>query len=177
MITTEAGLYRYDLDDVLEVVGMCEATPVLRFVGKGRRVLSVVNERVGEAQAAEAVRRAADQSGLRPVGFTVGVEMAAQPRYRVGLEAPPDQDAGPGLSRFAALFDQALRGLNVEYDARRESGRLGEALALALPEGTFLRFRAARIAAGAPEGQVKDPILALDDSEWARVIGAPGART
>ena len=81
------------------------------------------------------------------------------------------------MSRFAALFDQALRGLNVEYDARRESGRLGEALALALPEGTFLRFRAARVAAGAPEGQVKDPILALDDSEWARVIGAPGART
>ena len=38
--------------------------------------------------------------------------------------------------------------------------------------GTFARFRAQRVAEGAPEGQVKDPILAVDAREWGRLLAA-----
>lgn len=171
VVTTEAGLYRYDLDDVVEVIGFCGRTPVLRFVGKGRRVLNVLGERVTEAQAAEAARRAAAALHLAPVGFTLGVALGEVPRYRLGVEF--EEGTRPPESLAPAL-DDALIALNVEYAGRRESGRLGAPVVVTAAPGTFLRYRAARVAAGAPEGQVKDPVLSLDDAEWARVLGEGG---
>lgn len=169
VITTEAGLYRYDLDDVVEVIGHCRRTPVLRFVGKGRRVLNVLGERVTEEQAALAVRETAGRLAARPLGFTLGVERGLVPRYRLAVEL---EGASPDLEALAAALDRALAALNVEYAGRRESGRLAPPVALRVPEGTFLRYRQARVLEGAPEGQVKDPVLALDDAEWTRVLGS-----
>lgn len=170
VITTEAGLYRYDLDDVVEVIGRCGRTPVVRFVGKGRRVLNVLGERVTEEQVALAVRAAVAQVGLAPLGFTLGIEPGLRPRYRLAVELErPDARCGALLS----ALDAALMDVNVEYAGRRESGRLNPPTLVEAPAGTFLRYRQARVAAGAPEGQVKDPILALDDAEWARVMAGP----
>lgn len=173
IITTEAGLYRYDLDDVVEVVGHCRRTPVVRFVGKGRRVLSVTGEKVSEAQAAEAVRRAAEILPRPPLGFTVGVEMGEIPRFRVAVELPDHEpDSAPELMRLdlEAAFDRALAGINVEYEGKRESGRIGPPRVVVLSRGAYQRFRAWRVSQGAPEGQVKDPVLALDDREWGNVV-------
>ncbi len=168
VITTEAGLYRYDLDDVVEVIGMCGRTPVLRFVGKGRRLLNVLGERVTEEQVSQAMRAAAEQAGLAPVGFTLGVEAGLRPRYRLLVElSRPDPDP----SRLAVALDHALVERNVEYAGRRESGRMDPPVVVLADAGTFLRYRQARVARGAPEGQVKDPVLALDDAEWSRVLG------
>jgi hypothetical protein len=41
-----------------------------------------------------------------------------------------------------------------------------------LPAGTYDRYRAARVREGAPDGQVKDPILALDEAALERVRAA-----
>ena len=65
IITTEAGLYRYDIADEIEVVGMCKRTPVIRFVGKSGRYLNSTGEKVSEEQVSSAMRSA---SGSRPVG-------------------------------------------------------------------------------------------------------------
>lgn len=168
VVTTEAGLYRYDLDDVVECIGFCGKTPVIRFVGKGRRVLNALGERVTEAQAAEALRQAAARTGLHPTGFTLGLRLGEVPRYRLAVELAEEADPGP----LALAMDEALRALNVEYEGRRESGRLGPPGVQRVVAGTFLGYRQRRVAAGAPEGQVKDPVLSVDDEEWARVVGA-----
>jgi hypothetical protein len=166
VVTTEGGLYRYDLDDVVEVVGRCGATPVLRFVGKGSRVLNVVGERVTEEHVALAARRATAAIPVPPAGFTVGVVPGEVPSYRIAVEGQ-----ARALARFAAVFDEALQEVNVEYRSRRATGRLGLPWAQVVSAATYARYRAARVAAGAPEGQVKDPVLAVDEAEWKAVAG------
>jgi len=147
VISTTAGLLRYDMNDLVRVEGRYGATPVLSFVGKGRDVLSVTGEKVAEAQAAQAVSRS-----LRgePVGFSVGVRLAEVSTYVVAVE---------GAVVDAAVFDTALCALNNEYASKRSSGRLTQAQALVVPDGTFARYRAERLAQGAVDGQVKDPVL------------------
>jgi GH3 auxin-responsive promoter len=171
VVSTSAGLWRYDLDDRVKVVGWCGRTPQVRFLGKGGRYLNAVGERVAEAQVGDAVRQMAAEMGFRPVGFTARIDWAERPRYRLGFEADPGQ-AAPPAERLAAAFDRHLGAVNVEYRNRRESDRLGPPLTSLLPAGTYVGYRQQRVAAGAPEGQVKDPILALDDTEWQRLVGA-----
>ncbi len=169
VISTEAGLYRYDLQDTLEVIGFCEHTPVVRFVGKSGRFLNTTGEKVTEAQVSEAMRRAARSTGITPVGFTVRAVLAERPFFEVLVEP------GDGASVLLTAFDEALQAVNLEYASKRRSSRLAAPVVVPASAGTYTRFRSARVAAGAPEGQVKDPVVAISDLEWHRVVEAAEA--
>ncbi|MFT5684908.1 MAG: hypothetical protein ACI8RZ_005853 [Myxococcota bacterium] len=169
IISTTAGLYRYDLQDVIEVVGFCENTPVIRFVSKAGRFLNALGEKVSEEQVSLAIRDAAVQLKVAPVGFTVRLIMGDIPRFALAVEGVVD------VSALAEAFDTHLRRHNIEYDGKRGSARLDPPTATTLPPGTYLRFRQHRVSAGAPEGQVKDPIVAMSAEEWARIEAAAKA--
>jgi len=162
VITTEAGLYRYDLKDVIEVVGFCERMPVIRFVGKAGRYLNSTGEKVTEQQVALAFRDATRQRSVSPVGFTARMIMAEIPYIELLVEG--------GDGSLASDFDEALKNINLEYRDKRSSFRIGSPTLRRASAGTFLRFREQRAASGAPEGQIKDPIIAINENEWNRVL-------
>lgn len=166
VISTTAGLYRYDLQDIIEVVGFCESTPVIRFVSKAGRFLNALGEKVSEEQVSLAVRDAALALGVAPVGFTARLLMGDIPQLVLAVEGVSDPAA------LAAAFDDHLRRHNIEYDSKRDSARLASPRCEVLPAGTYLRFRQHRVAAGAPEGQVKDPVVAISGAEWSRIEDA-----
>ncbi len=187
VLTTEAGLYRYDIADRLEVVGRCihsggEATPVVRFLGKAGRYLNATGEKVTEDQVSEAMRRATSiltgtpqggRPGWRTPGFTTRLIMGEVPAVELVVERGAGGDRmvePPG--DLPARFDAALRAINLEYDGKRGSERLGTPTLRVAPPGTFQAFRDLRVAAGAPEGQVKDPVITLGEIEWARITAS-----
>ncbi len=164
VITTSAGLYRYDLDDIVEVTGHLGRAPVLRFVRKGSKILSLTGEKVSEAQ----VLRAA--AVLGPLtGLTAAHRRCARPCIQLAVEglAP-----GADLPALAARFDAALREANIEYEAKRATDRLGPAELVPLPPGTYERFRAALVAGGAPDTQVKDLVIATREATWEALLSA-----
>ena len=173
VLSTEAGLWRYDLEDLVEVVGRCGRTPMLRFVGKAGRYLNALGERVTEAQVAAAVGALARATGRggHIVGFTARTVPGEVPHHvlAVELDASP---AHPPAEQLAETYDRALASLNVEYAGKRSSGRLAPAEVEVLPPGTYRVWRQTRLDAGAPDGQLKDPVMALDAAEWQRVSGA-----
>ena len=162
IITTSAGLIRYDMADQVEVVGWCRRTPLVRFVGKAGRYLNRVGERVTAAQVSAAMRTIR----VDAAGFTVYAEGGDTPRYVLAIE-------GENIGQQAAVdFDIAMAELNVEYAGKRRSGRIGAPVIRVLEPGHYARYRAHRVSQGAPEGQLKDPIQAVDDGEWEMVIKA-----
>ena len=65
LVMTATGLYRYFMNDLVETIGFFRATPLLRFVQKGKGVTSLTGEKLYEAQAIEAVRSVSARFGLR----------------------------------------------------------------------------------------------------------------
>jgi hypothetical protein len=160
VISTLAGLYRYDMQDVVECTGHVGRAPLLKFVRKAGNVLSVTGEKLTEDQIVAGMRVAL--AGASVTGFTVGHRMAEIPRLRVMVE-------GAVPSGLAGALDAALQDGNIEYAAKRDSGRLGLPEVESVPAGTYLRYRNQRVAEGAPDGQVKDPLVAVDSAAWARL--------
>ena len=165
VVSTQAGLLRYDLADRIAVVGRCGEVPLVRFVGKHGRYLNALGEKVSESQISQAMMVASHATGGAPVGFCVRIKMGEVPHYEVALEGGEH----PGL---LSVLDESLGQSNVEYASKRKSGRLGAPVGIAVASGSFARYRQERALAGAPEGQVKDPILAMDAETWNRVVGA-----
>ena len=99
-----------------------------------------------------------------PCGLLCSNSPGGVPVYEVALEG-----GGDGLALVDA-WDRALGTANVEYAGKRSSGRLGPPVPVSVAPGGFARYRELRALAGAPEGQVKDPIVALDDETWTQVV-------
>jgi hypothetical protein len=167
IITTESGLFRYDLGDRIEVVAHCGRTPVIRFVGKAGRFLNAVGEKVSEEQISAAVQQASEATGFHPVGFTARLLWSEIPWIELSVE-------GLAPAGFIGVFDTALGQHNIEYAGKRESGRMSVAKLRPLRAGTYARYRRDRAIQGAPAGQIKDPVIALGNEEWERILAAEG---
>lgn len=157
--TTSAGLYRYNINDLMEVDRMLDATPVLKFVRKGGGISSVTGEKLTEEQVLTALKQAGMQLGLLEIKhFTAEVELAMPPYYVCYAETERELPEAV-IDSFLKVFDQSLQAQNPEYADKRSSRRLGEPKLKYLPAGTYTRLRQQRVMQGAPEAQVKIPLL------------------
>jgi hypothetical protein len=122
VVTGPNGLYRYDLNDVVEVRGFHHRTPKVAFVRKGRDMLSITGEKLHLNHVLHAVRAAERTTGVAVWQFRLVADVESA-RYDLLVE--PVRPAVPGaLPEFVATFDRGLAAVNVEYAGKRGSGRL-----------------------------------------------------
>ncbi|MBW2262750.1 MAG: GH3 auxin-responsive promoter family protein [Deltaproteobacteria bacterium] len=166
-VTTLSGLYRYDMNDVVEVVGRFHQAPVFKFLFKGQGVTSITGEKLSEQQFIEAVQRGAREAGVEH-DFFLGLADVEQTRYVLHIELLGDP-AADAVDRFADAVDGALHEVNVEYEAKRKSDRLGPVTVVHMGEGFFDRYRTLRLDEGAHIGQLKWMNLTGTDADRRRL--------
>ncbi len=166
ILTTCAGLWRYNIGDVVEfdsvpssISGRAgDGPPRLRIVGRHRHFINAFGENIIVEHIEEAVARAAAAAGV-----TVG-EFTAAPVYpgsgaRAGLQLAVEVEHKPGadesLARFAAAFDEAIKAVNVDYTTKRTDDLgMGPPTVTPIPPGSFHRWLESR---GKLGGQHKCP--------------------
>jgi hypothetical protein len=162
--TTAYGLYRYHISDVVRVTGFVGRTPLIEFLGKGSRFSNLTGEKLSEYHVTRAVDAVAPRLG-QPLGagYTLApVWEEAVPYYGFFVEHPDVSDEGR-FQRFLSELDAELGRQNIEYAAKRESGRLGPVRAVLLAPGTWATWDATRLAArGGAAEQYKHPCLVGD---------------
>jgi hypothetical protein len=159
--TTSAGLYRYDINDVVRVVDYYRQTPVIQFVRKGQGMTNITGEKLTESQVTGALVDTVDSGGFDVQHFTAAVEWGEPPRYAFYAELG-DSMVGERIAELVGAIDRALSARNIEYEAKRESQRLGAPVLKRVAPGTYQALRQKRVAEGAPEAQVKIPQLSTD---------------
>jgi GH3 auxin-responsive promoter len=156
LITTASGLYRYFMNDLLEVTDVFHATPLLRFIQKDKGVTSLTGEKLYESQAIDSVRSAASQCGFAS-SFFMMIADEQESRYRLFIE--PGDTAHPDAHKVAAEVGHRLGELNIEYYGKRPSGRLRPLELVWLKPGTGEAHKLACVRAGQREGQFKPVVL------------------
>ncbi|MCP4602849.1 MAG: GH3 auxin-responsive promoter family protein [Proteobacteria bacterium] len=152
-ITTFSGLYRYDMNDVIEVIGFFNQAPVIRFLFKGKGITSIQGEKLSEAQFIEAIKRAAQKTGLRH-DFFIGYADSDESQYLLYIEFL-EEYPNDRIATFEKAMDEALCDVNIEYAAKLSSQRLKPLSVVKLSKDFFSRYRALRLEEGAHEGQIK----------------------
>jgi len=163
IVTTLSGLYRYFMNDIVRVVGCFQDTPTLRFMQKGRGVTSITGEKVYEHQMLQAVTEVLSRNELDPV-FIMALADARLGAYRLYVEAVECCHAVAG--DLSAAIDSGLCNLNIEYQSKRASGRLGMLLLNWLSPGCGDAYRQHCVGRGQREGQFK-PVSLQKVSEFS----------
>ncbi|MDP3790896.1 MAG: GH3 auxin-responsive promoter family protein [Candidatus Omnitrophota bacterium] len=161
IFTTTGGLYRYNIDDIVKVIGSYNATPVIEFIQKGKNVSSATGEKLYESQIISAIHKAKEITGVNVEFFCCCLECQIPPKYSFLIEFTSD----PGHSQkknFLNVVEDNLGKINIEYKSKRLSQRLGDPNLKVLEKGSFEKFRRARLSALQHDSQFKATHLRCD---------------
>ncbi len=158
-VTSDFGLYRYNMNDIVEVDGFFNKVPLLKFIQKGKGVTNITGEKLYENQVLCAVDQLEKTLDLHS-SFFLMVADEANSRYTFYYE-PEDKctKAAGKQDDMQNRLDTLLREINIEYDVKRSSGRLKELDIAVLKHGSYEEFKRHSISNGQREGQFK--IVAL----------------
>ncbi len=163
VLTTGGGLYRYRLEDRVEMDGMVERTPSLRFLGKEDHVSDLCGEKLNETFVAGVLARAWTSGGIAPrFGFVAPDVTSSPPGYVLYLEAA--DAVSPELAR---LVDDLLSA-NPHYRHCRALGQLAP-LCIVRAASMFPRYAARCREAGQRLGDIK-PLALNTRSGWTEVF-------
>jgi len=168
ILTTPAGLYRYDINDVVRVAGFHKRTPILEFVRKGRDVTSITGEKLHVNQVIAAMAEAQKIAGLvlRHYGASADVDRS---RYLFSVEFDAGAPEREALERLLKILDDQLCRLNVEYREKRRSDRLHAPVLQIMRSGWFERKTSAALRRTGRDAQIKMPLLSNEPEDAAEI--------
>ena len=160
LLTTDYGLYRYDIRDVVRCTGFMGKTPLLEFLNKGAYFSSMTGEKLSEHHVTRSIDKVLEELGITLSTYSVApVWDDRLPGYGLYVERSAFNDlevAGKCCQRLESLLCQT----NVEYEAKRLSARLAPLRLVWLKPGAWQSWDRERLAKtrGAAE-QYKHPCL------------------
>jgi hypothetical protein len=148
LVTTMNGLYRYFMNDLIEVTGRFHSTPTIHFVQKGKGVTNLTGEKLYEFHVMDAVE-AIQLAYQTIVEFYVMLADPLTLQYTLYLEHPP-------LDFFVGYkLEQHMGQANLEFHAKRESGRLQPLRIVYLQPGTGEVYKTYCLQQGQRDAQFK----------------------
>ena len=166
-VTTYAGLYRYNMNDLVEVGPNFVNTPTVHMIQKVNGIVTMTGEKLHERQFIEAVHTAEKELQM-PVKFFVGFADLSISAYHFYYEFEDLSTTQQQAEQFTQKVDQVLQQSNIEYKAKRESFRVKDPVTHRLQHESFEHFKAQCIAEGARDGQFKMNLLMQDEKRHAK---------
>lgn len=155
VITTNAGLWRYQIGDTVIFTSTCPYK--IKITGRTRNFINAFGEELIVDNAIKALQKACEKTGAMVSEFTAapvyfGENSSGAHEWLIEFDKEPDE-----IAYFNEVFDNALKALNSDYEAKRYQNMvLSEPLIRVLPKGTFYNWLKAHNRLG---GQYKVPRL------------------
>jgi hypothetical protein len=165
-VTNASGLYRYDMNDIVEVAGTYGQTPLIRFIQKGKGVVSFTGEKLYETQVIAAVDQAfaALRGRYHFIAAVAELVGGTSPRL-VFLTEFDDRVTDSDGSALVDQVDAAMGNQNSEYQTKRKSLRYGAPVIRVVRSGEFDNYRRRMVETGQrADGQFKVLRLTSDAS-------------
>ena len=161
-VTTFAGLYRYNMNDMVEVGPRYWNTPSIHLIQKVNGIVSMTGEKLHERQFIEAVGQVEKELNMS-LKFFVGFADLDISAYRFYWEFADQETSQEKAELFTKHVDELLKEYNQEYKTKRDSLRVKEPVTHRLQFNSFETFKAQCIAEGLRDGQFKLNLLMQDE--------------
>ncbi|MBW4573741.1 MAG: GH3 auxin-responsive promoter family protein [Aphanothece sp. CMT-3BRIN-NPC111] len=161
LVTNYCGLYRYDIGDVVEVVGFYNQVPKLVFRHRRGGLLSSTTEKTTEFHVIQVMQTLQREFALSLEEFCVTLSEHDVPaHYLVNIELTPGHTLSDPQA-FLDRFDRHLQEIHVSYEVKRRDQVPPPRLQILAP-GSFAIIHQRLRERGIPETQLKIPHISED---------------
>jgi hypothetical protein len=158
LLTTASGLYRYKINDIVEVAGFYKRAPLLAFVRKGGEMANITGEKMHVNHFVQVITEVGRRFDLAVEQFRAVPDVEAS-RYEIYLELEREVPHARMRDEILPALDSALAQANVEYEQKRESRRLEAPRLHLMTKGWAEESLRRHVAAGKRDTQYKWRIL------------------
>jgi hypothetical protein len=159
ILSTAGGLYRYRLNDVIEVVGHVHECPCVKFVGRSGAVSDWFGEKLNDAHVGQVLRDELDAAGVHAAFAMLACDTTlAPPAYVLYIDTTDTAHGDETLLAVARRIDARLRD-NFHYDYARRLEQLAS-IRIFRASAAAETYIAVAVRAGRRAGDVKP--MALD---------------
>ena len=161
LITTQAGLYRYRLKDVIEVKGFRGKCPLISFVFRKGQMFNIAGEKFSEEDARTTMELFEKAHGITVGNWLFYQDESVMPnRYALVVESDADIDWDASIDELETLIGRC----NKRYASQRDKCFIDRLVVLKQQPGTHDAWAQRCIAQGASAAQIK-PVHSLDTPE------------
>lgn len=139
-VTTFSGLYRYSMNDIIQVGSDFINTPRVHMVRKANGIVSITGEKLYEEQFINAVDQAQESTKMK-LRYYTGYVNLSKGCYDWYFEFENGRVTQRKANAFAAIVDENLKKLNIEYESKRNSFRLKNPEVFLLQRDSFQKFK------------------------------------
>ncbi|MBK6792934.1 MAG: GH3 auxin-responsive promoter family protein [Anaerolineales bacterium] len=156
IVTTGGGLYRYQLNDIVEVTDFYNQIPCVKFIGKADKVSDFFGEKLNEQFVAGVLKELFAKHNLNPTFYMLAPDDTPPFHYTLYIEL-----AGNSTTQLSdhltTELDNSLR-TNFHYDYCRKLGQLAETQTVQVKDGGAAYIRACQ-GRGQKLGDIKPSVL------------------
>jgi hypothetical protein len=168
LVPSYSGFYRYDIGDVVEVVGYHNQAPLIVFRHRHGGLLSATTEKTTEFHVTQVMQALQSEFGITLDDFCITLSDHEFPaRYVVNIELAAGQ-ALADPQAFLQRFDDRLSQVNTPYGTVRQSQVPPPRLQM-LPPGSFAQVRQRQVNRGMFDSQLKIPHITEDRDFFADI--------
>ena len=161
LITTQAGLYRYHLKDVIEVRGFRGKCPLISFVFRKGQLFNIAGEKFSEEDARNTIELLEKAHGISVEHWLFYQDDSVIPaRYALIVES----DANVQWADCIDELEDYMGRCNKRYSTQRQKLFISRLTVRQQQRGTHAAWAAHCIAQGASAAQVK-PVHTLDNEQ------------
>lgn len=161
LVTSYSGFYRYDIGDVIEVVGFYEQAPMIVFRYRRGGLLSSTTEKTTEFHATQVMQALQQEFGIQLEDFCLTLSAHEFPSpYLVNIELAAGQTLTNPQS-FLNRFDDWMSAVNNPYGMARLAQVPAPRLRM-LKAGSFAKVRQRQVERGMSDSQIKFPHISED---------------
>lgn len=168
LITTNEGLYRYNIGDIIRVVGFKKKLPIVEYVDRDKYI-NMVGENMSEGELLKAVQNSCKELKIDLHAFTAAPYIQSptkKPRYELLIE--PKQKIGKekALKLLTAVEKRLQQNVLTYKKARNEFGRLDSPIISIVKRGSYNKLDKSRVL---NSGQTK-PINVSKDPKFRKKL-------
>ncbi len=159
LITTQAGLYRYHLKDVIEVKGFRNKMPLISFVYRKGQYFNIAGEKFSEEDARTSMEMFNKAHGISVNNWLFYQDDSVVPsRYALVVESDDDIDWDSCVDELEGMMGKC----NKRYPSQREKAFISRMVILKQQPGTHEAWAQHCISLGASAAQIK-PVHFIDN--------------
>ncbi len=164
VVSNFSGLYRYRMEDVVQVTGMHNNTPTIEFLYRRNLGMNLANEKTTTEMVDMAAKQTADEMGNEFVGHSLYADYSTNPPRYCMLAEPVNPVSEEDRQKYIDILDEKFKSFNEKYYKYRRWGMINRPEVLFLQPKTYWDYREYLRSKGKVLNQVK-PVTIINSEE------------
>ncbi len=164
VVSNFSGLYRYRMEDVVQVTGMHNNTPTIEFLYRRNLGMNLANEKTTTEMVDMAAKQTADEMGNEFVGHSLYADYSTNPPRYCMLAEPVNPVSEEDRQKYIDILDEKFKQFNEKYFKYRRWGMINRPEVLFLQPKTYWDYREYLRSKGKVLNQVK-PVTIINSEE------------